>query len=94
MDDRVIRATIARGIVLRATAGRARCNKASLRAAQFLVKMESRIKNLVIGVRSISTPSRPDMGNQPRVNAKTSMSINPSQNTGILTPKSEPSILA
>jgi hypothetical protein len=94
MDDRVIRATIARGMVLRAMAGRVRCSNASLRAVQFLVKTESRRKKLVITVRSISTPNRPDMGNQPRVNEKISININPNQNTGILTPKSEPSILA
>jgi hypothetical protein len=94
MEDRVILATIARGMVLKAKAGRVRCNNALRRAPQFLVRMESRTKRFVMTVRSISTPIRPDIGNQPRFNEKMSMSTSPNQNTGILTPKSDPSILA
>lgn len=83
---------IASGIVPRVIAGSTRCSTASQAAGRSPVMIPSSTKNPVGWAVVMVTSWRPWLGRMPSLTANTSVSREPSADTGIATPSSEPTV--
>ncbi|MOA36452.1 hypothetical protein D3C78_1579750 [compost metagenome] len=83
MDERVMRAITANGMVPSTMAGRIRCITASLNAPSSSLSRVSMSMKPVFGSMSYSRSMRPETGVQPRLTEKNMIRIRPHQKIGI-----------
>src|SRR2546422_790065 len=91
MLARVMRATIARGIVASARVGRIRWRSASTSTRQFPCRAAATMTKFVHGTKAAPVSRRKPVGRTRRVTPKNHASMTPSQKMGIETPMSAPS---